>query len=374
MAETTKRQQSGNRKPGRPKGSTSKKTGTSSKSRRTTGKKAYEQDNTEFMRAEVVIICSFAVAILLFLSNFKLCGVVGDVLRGVQLGIFGIVGYIFPILIFVGTCFHLSNQGNIHAAMKLAAVAGAVITVCGLLQLAFGTVPAGAKWMEYYKQSTLTGTGGGWLGGVLTSFLTIGLGKPGTFLVLVVLFIICMVCITERSFVSAVKRGGDRAYQYAREDMDRRRELHAIREEERRRIREEQRVRGVNLNATRLMTPEDEEYDEEAFDREFGADLEEMPNMPDTYGEDWGPAQTAGAKEVLPPDEFVGRFDPPLESEGDDGDSYDTDELGALARSIEGHSRTGHRSEAPVVTGIRVEDEYGTHDGDDYDTIHVKRI
>ena len=373
MAETTKRQQSGNRKPGRPKGSTSKKTGASSKSRRTTGNKAYEQDNTEFMRAEVVIICSFAVAILLFLSNFKLCGVVGDVLRGVQLGIFGIVGYIFPILIFVGTCFHLSNQGNIHAAMKLAAVAGAVITVCGLLQLAFGTVPAGAKWMEYYKQSTLTGTGGGWLGGVLTSFLTIGLGKPGTFLVLVVLFIICMVCITERSFVSAVKRGGDRAYQYAREDMDRRRELHAIREEERRRIREEQRVRGVNLNATRLMTPEDEEYDEEAFDREFGADLEEMPNMPDTYGEDWGPAQTAGAKEVLPPDEFVGRFDPPLESEGDDGDSYDTDEPGALARSIEGHSRTGHRSEAPVVTGIRVEDEYGTHDGDDYDTIHVKK-
>ena len=86
MAETTKRQQSGNRKPGRPKGSTSKKTSTSAKSRGTTGKKAYEQDNTEFMRAEVVIICSFAVAILLFLSNFKLCGVVGDVLRGVQLG------------------------------------------------------------------------------------------------------------------------------------------------------------------------------------------------------------------------------------------------------------------------------------------------
>ena len=373
MAETTKRQQSGNRKPGRPKASTSKKTSTSSKSRGTTGKKAYEQDNTEFMRAEVVIICSFAVAILLFLSNFKLCGVVGDVLRGVQLGIFGIVGYLFPILIFVGTCFHLSNQGNIHAAMKLAAVAGAVITVCGMLQLAFGTVPAGAKWMEYYKQSTLTGTGGGWLGGVLTSFLTIGLGKPGTFLVLVVLFIICMVCITERSFVSAVKRGGDKAYQYAREDMDRRRELHAIREEERRRIREEQRVRGVNLNATRLMTPEEEDYDEEAFDREFGADLEEMPDMPDTYEEDWGPARTAGAKDRLPPDEFVGRFDPPLETETDGGDSYDTDDLGALARSIEGHSRTGHRGEAPVVTGIRVEDEYGTHDADDYDTIHVKK-
>ena len=95
--------------------------------------------------------------------------------------------------------------------------------------------------------------------------------------------------------------------------------------------------------------------------------------MPDTYEEDWGPARTAGAKDRLPPDEFVGRFDPPLETETDGGDSYDTDDLGALARSIEGHSRTGHRGEAPVVTGIRVEDEYGTHDADDYDTIHVKK-
>lgn len=376
MAETNKRQQSGNRKPGRPKGSTSKKGSTSSKSRRTTGNKAYEKDNTEFMRAEVVIICSFAVAILLFLSNFRLCGVVGDVLRGVQLGIFGMVGYLLPILIFVGTCFHLSNQGNLHAAMKLAAVVGAVVTVCGLLQLAFGTVPAGAQWMEYYKQSFASGIGGGWLGGVLTSFLVIGLGKPGAFLVLIVLFIICMVCITERSFVSVVKRGGDKACQYAREDMDRRRELHAMREEERRRLKEEQRVRGVNLSATRLLTPEDEEYgevygdeyDEEAFDREFGADLETMPGDP---GQDWGPAQAAGARDNLPPDEFIGRFDPPLDA-GDDV-PFDMDDVGALARSIEGHRKGGHREETPVVTGIRVEDEHGFHDEEGYDTIHVKR-
>ena len=98
-----------------------------------------------------------------------------------------------------------------------------------------------------------------------------------------------------------------------------------------------------------------------------------MPEMPDTYEKDWGPAQTAGAKDSLPPDEFVGRFDPPLEPGTDAGDSYDTDELGALARSIEGHSRLGRREEAPVVTGILVEDEYGTHDGEDYDTIHVKK-
>ena len=391
MAETNKRQQSGNRKPGRPKGSTSGKGSTSvkgssstkgstsakrstsakgnspAKGRASSGSRAYEQDNTEFMRAEVVIICSFAVAILLFLSNFGLCGVVGDVLRGVQLGIFGMVGYLLPILIFVGTCFHLSNQGNLHAAMKLTAVVAAVITVCGLLQLAFGPIPAGAQWTEYYKQSTASGTGGGWLGGVLTSFLIVGLGKPGAFLVLIVLFIICMVCITERSFVSVVKRGGDKAYQYAREDMDRRREMHARREEERRRIREEQRVRGVNLDATRLVSPEDEDYDEEEFDREFGADLEEMPVLED--GE--GGGRATEAMDALPPDEFIGRFDPPLEPEEDV--PFDTDDVGALARSIEGHSRGSRGHAAPVVTGIRVEDEHGARDADEYDTIHVEK-
>ena len=76
----------------------------------------------------MIIICSFAVAILLFLSNFGLCGIVGEILKGMQLGLFGILGYLLPLLIFIGTCFYLSNQGNIHAAVKLGAVIVAVLT------------------------------------------------------------------------------------------------------------------------------------------------------------------------------------------------------------------------------------------------------
>ena len=182
-----------------------------------------------FMRAEVIIICSFAVAILLFLSNFRLCGVFGDVLRSVQLGLFGMIGYLLPIMLFVGTCFHLSNQGNIHAAVKLAAVIGVFFTLCGLLQLMFGKAPEGASLMEYYTVSSVNGAGGGLVGGALSGLLSFLLGRAGAYLVLVVLLIICMVCITGKSFVSFVQQGSDRAYQYAREDMDRRRELHAQR-------------------------------------------------------------------------------------------------------------------------------------------------
>lgn len=148
------------------------------------------------MRAEVIIICSFAVAILLFLSNFRLCGVFGDVLRSVQLGLFGMIGYLLPIMLFVGTCFHLSNQGNIHAAVKLAAVIGVFFTLCGLLQLMFGKAPEGASLMEYYTVSSVNGAGGGLVGGALSGLLSFLLGRAGAYLVLVVLLIICMVCIT----------------------------------------------------------------------------------------------------------------------------------------------------------------------------------
>lgn len=333
MADSSKRQQSGNKKPGRPKGGAAGKGGSLAKGRRSPAGKGHTQENTDFIRAEVVIICSFAVAILLFLSNFKLCGVVGDVLRGVQLGIFGMAGYLLPVLIFVGTCFHLSNQGNFHAAMKLAAMAAAVLTICGLLQLFFGTTPAGAPWGDYYKQSAPAGVGGGWLGGVLTSFLITGLGKPGTFLVLAVLFIICMVCITERSFVNVVKKGGDKAYRYAREDMDRRREIHAQRQEERQRIREEQRVRGVNLDATQLMVQDgfsgEAGYDDD-FDREFGTELSEDPIE---YGGDVPMDPAAAAEERPMVNEFRGRFDPPIN-----------------------HGNTVQ--DGPVATGITVEEDY----------------
>ena len=45
-------------------------------------------------------------------THLHLCGVAGDFLRGVQLGIFGTIGFIVPLLIFIGTSFYMSNRGN----------------------------------------------------------------------------------------------------------------------------------------------------------------------------------------------------------------------------------------------------------------------
>jgi S-DNA-T family DNA segregation ATPase FtsK/SpoIIIE len=221
------------------------------------------QEDTGFIRAEVGIIVSFALAVILFLSNFHLCGALGDVLRTVQLGMFGFVGFLAPLLIFVGTTFYFSNRGNFSAMRKLIASIVLTFVICGFAQLFFGTASEdGTGLIAAYQASSVHGGGGGMIGAVLCLGLRSMLGNVGAFIVLAVLFVICAVCITEKSVVKAVKKRSDTMYQRAKEDMAFRRELNeekrVIREEERavraeeRRRRREERIRGVNISSTDL--------------------------------------------------------------------------------------------------------------------------
>ena len=221
----------------------------------------------EFIRAEVVVLGSFAVAVLLFLSNFHLCGFAGDLLRSFQLGLFGLPGYIAPLALFVGTCFYQANRGNPVAVRKTAASVAVFFLLCGFSQMIFGKQPeAGTGILEYYRLSASNGLGGGLAGGLLFGGIRSVLGSIGAFLIMAVGMILCMVCITERSFVKAVKRHSDVAYQHAKEDMERRREIYTERQEERKRLREEQRVRGVNLSSTYIPPLEEEYLDDEPED------------------------------------------------------------------------------------------------------------
>ena len=64
-----------------------------------------EPEQEGLVRAEVIVLGSFALAVLLFLSNFHLCGFAGDFLRGIQIGLFGLPGYVAPLVLFIGTSF-----------------------------------------------------------------------------------------------------------------------------------------------------------------------------------------------------------------------------------------------------------------------------
>ena len=233
----------------------SQKKGTSKKSTER-GKKDVGIDE-EFLRSEIVIILSFAVCAILFLSNFHLCGAAGDILRSVQLGIFGGVGYIAPAFFFAGILFSFSNKGNPRAWFKLLCVFSALISLSGFLELILGPGTE-RELIDIYKEAAAGGKGGGLLGGLLCWALVSAVGTAGAFLVSAALFIISAVCVTEKSFVSAVKKGGQKAYSHARENMDLRREDL----EEKRRLRREEKIRGVNLEATKLEFPQEKPEEE----------------------------------------------------------------------------------------------------------------
>ena len=193
---------------------------------KTTGKKkdtrAADQD-TGFLQTEAAVLVTFAVCVFLFLSNFHVCGVLGDLLSSVMLGVFGSIGYVAPVLGFMGMIFYVSNKGNIRAVYKMLAVELLLLVLCGLAQLAFGGgYQEGQTLKEVYETAGESGLGGGIIGGALVLVLHTAVGTIGAYLVLLVCMIICLVCITEKSFVSAVKKGSGKAYQYAREDYGRR--------------------------------------------------------------------------------------------------------------------------------------------------------
>ena len=198
--------------------------GTGSRSRARQAPEPVEKSGTgAFMGTEVAIIVSFAISVLLFLSNFGLCGFVGSFLRSTLLGVFGVMGYLVPFLLFMGTCFYLSNRGNQKAVAKLVAVGEVLLAFCGLSQLLMG----GGQHLDwnlgdYYAQAG----GGGFIGGILMLLLCGTVGTIGAVLILLVLLALGAVCITERSLVNFVKQGSGRAYEYAKEDMSRRREIH----------------------------------------------------------------------------------------------------------------------------------------------------
>ncbi len=263
-----------------------------------------------FIRAEAMVILSFAFAVLLFLSNFHLCGMVGDLLRSVQLGLFGIMGFPMPVLLFAGVCFYMSNRGNPVAIRKLVAGIVAFLVIGAFAQQFFGAQPEPGKgFLEYYHLSAASGKGGGLVGGLIYGGLSAALGGIGTFLILMVCLLISVVCITERSIVKAVKKQSGAAYQYAKEDMGRRHKLHAERQEERRRLREEQRVRGVNLSSTDLSAatiPEEKPQTHEETSPASSHQADEFHgtiSMQDTYEED--PADDTVPFEADPPEDLA---------------------------------------------------------------------
>ncbi len=214
-------------------------------------KQAGRQEQTvhENFTGEILLWIVLAASILLFISNFGIGGKVGNSVSGFFFGVFGLVAYIFPIVLVVGTFFFISNRGNRIAAVKIAAACIFVLFFCMFLELIVrGKDAPGA--MEVFQECFETKVGGGLLGGFLAKLCCPNFGLIGAYVIDIIVMIICIVLVTERSALRGVQKGGRKVYETAKENSERRREISETRREERALRRMDKKVEGVALDTT----------------------------------------------------------------------------------------------------------------------------
>ena len=207
----------------------------------------------QFFSGELKVIVTAAVGLFLFLSNFGIMGEVGNFFAHIELGLFGLAGYVFPLLLLSAVVLYVKNQGSFLAVTKLGSALLMIIILSALMQLLFGK-EQGLDPAVYYGEAVSGALSGGAVGGVCASALRSLTGTIGAYLILIVLLIICMVFVTERSFVSAARSGMEKTAHAAREGQEWAREAaldHRQRREEARERRREN-ARGVDFGATLL--------------------------------------------------------------------------------------------------------------------------
>lgn len=259
MADTASRNGRKNTTQSRKTGTQGRKTSTQgrtsmqkSSQRKKTGKKN-AQTQTNQLKNDCIILFSIACAIILILSNFNIAGTLGRGIKWLMFGLFGVMEYIFPVILAVSIIFLMVNRELLRVArIKTAAGYGLFVVLCAMIQCLYNKPDIADNGLgSIFTYCADYKAGGGFFGGLLCKVLS-PIGSIGTFVILMILAIICLVIITERSFISGLKKvgnGSQRIMQEAREDYSAYKEHSAGRQndmsdDEYRRLREEERAKA----------------------------------------------------------------------------------------------------------------------------------
>lgn len=227
---------------GTKKGSTARKTSTVKKTngrkpqtknkRQTSRKQSYNKPGA-ILRDEIILWAILAVSVIILISNFNLGGSLGQKISALFFGVFGFMAYIVPFILFFTTAFIISNKQNSAAWRKTAAVYAFLISLCSIFELIVNNYDPEKKILEFYQFSSKYKTGGGLAGGLLCKAFCPTVGIVGAYVLIIIMMLICIVLITERSLFAGMKNKTSRVYENARKDVSRRKEISTAKREQR---------------------------------------------------------------------------------------------------------------------------------------------
>lgn len=188
----------------------------STKKRKTPARKTKKGQENTALKQEILILSMLAVCILLVISNFGVGGIAGEAVSSVMFGLFGWMAYLLPFVLFGVVAFLISNRGNSHAYIKAGAAIVLLLLLSAFLELIMNPFDSEAGLMTYYQMASQHKNAGGFFGGCFLKLLCPFIGVAGTYVVIILLAIICLILVTEKSLLVPLGRHGKKAYEGAR--------------------------------------------------------------------------------------------------------------------------------------------------------------
>ena len=195
----TKKTTKNTKKRGRP--ASKSNTKRTASSRKNTSKKTKQASP---LAREIVFLALFVFAILSLLSLFQMCGVFGKGLSALLFGLLGALAYVFPVYLVVTAGLYLANAKNQRLRHKVWYSAGIYWSVCGLFQWVVND-PVQNVW-EVYTVCAEHHGGGRCFGGILSFELARVLGRAGSFIVILALFLLFFMLLSKKLIFSSIQQ------------------------------------------------------------------------------------------------------------------------------------------------------------------------
>lgn len=196
------------------KSSSDAKTSSNKKTKGEEAKKTEEAQEEYGLKEEIVVLIAFACAAILVLSNFELAGSVGRAIKWLMFGFIGVMEYFFPFVV-AGTIIFISvNKSFIKIArIKAIAVYGLMVDLAAMWQRITNVPRVEGNIFSFFTVCANDKIGGGFFGGLLCKILY-PLGTVGSFVIMLALMIICIVVITEKSFIKGMKNAKTKSKEF----------------------------------------------------------------------------------------------------------------------------------------------------------------
>ncbi len=201
-------------------------------SRKNVSKRAVKTIEHLTLGQETFLLATLCVCILLFLSGFGIGGRLTDSISEVFFGIFGLMGYAFPIMLFFGIFFIVAGEDFSKMLSKMIACIVVFLSLCVFLQI---FVEDGLfqpnNILGYYSHCKIFKSGGGVFGGLLCHWLTGIVGKEGCAIVCIILIVLSLMIITRKSFFKGVSKGSQKIADSAKKEAQLHKKKAEIRKE-----------------------------------------------------------------------------------------------------------------------------------------------